>query len=74
VRWSTAVVILGFCEIKHYYFNTGEHLASKPLLSIESKQYTITLLEQWNGRERLGIVETGPHYTNYFKDSFLQTV
>jgi hypothetical protein len=59
-----------FNEIKHY-FNTGEHLA-KPSV-VECKQYVIILRGRWNG-ERLGIVETRPHYTNYKGiHSFYQT-
>jgi tRNA-dihydrouridine synthase len=39
-------------------------------LLIECKQYVIIWAMEWKG-ERLGIVETRPHYTNYFKgDSF----
>jgi hypothetical protein len=40
-----------------------------PLL-IESKRYVITYLGNGMEGERLGIVETRPHYTNYFKGSF----
>lgn len=56
-----------FNEIKHY-LNTGEHLA---LPTIEERvaacrQHLQRSIE-WKG-ERLGIVETRRHYTNYFKN------
>lgn len=56
-----------FNEIKHY-LKTGEHLA---LPTIEQrvaacKQHLQRAIE-WKG-ERLGIVETRRHYTNYFKN------
>ena len=55
-----------FKEIKHF-FKTGEHL---PKVSISqrvsmAKQH-VELAIAWKG-ERLGIVETRRHYTNYFK-------
>ena len=55
-----------FKEIKHF-FKTGEHL---PKVSIKqrvamAKQH-VELAIAWKG-ERLGIVETRRHYTNYFK-------
>jgi tRNA-dihydrouridine synthase len=52
-----------FNEIKHY-FNTGEHLA-KPSV-VDRVQAVRNHSMEWKG-ERLGIVETRPHYTNYFK-------
>jgi hypothetical protein len=53
-----------FNEIKHY-FNTGEHLA-KPSV-VDRVQAVRNHRGRWNGKENLGIVETRPHYTNYFK-------
>jgi tRNA-dihydrouridine synthase B len=55
-----------FNEIKHY-FKTGEHLA-KPSVSnrVEAVRNHLTWAMEWKG-ERLGIVETRPHYSNYFK-------
>lgn len=55
-----------FNEIKHY-FETGTHLA-KPTVSdrVEAVRNHLTWAMDWKG-ERLGIVETRPHYTNYFK-------
>ena len=55
-----------FNEIKHY-FETGTHLA-KPTVSdrVEAVRNHLTWAMAWKG-ERLGIVETRPHYTNYFK-------
>jgi tRNA-dihydrouridine synthase len=55
-----------FDEIKHY-FKTGEYLA-KPTVAdrVEAVRNHLTWAMEWKG-ERLGIVETRPHYTNYFK-------
>ncbi|PQJ75776.1 tRNA dihydrouridine synthase DusB [Polaribacter gangjinensis] len=55
-----------FNEIKHY-FATGEHLA-KPTIQdrVEAAKNHLTWSMDWKG-ERLGIVETRRHYTNYFK-------
>lgn len=55
-----------FNEIKHY-FKTGEHLA-KPTVTnrVEAVRNHLIWAMQWKG-ERLGIVETRPHYSNYFK-------
>ena len=55
-----------FNEIKHF-FNTGEHLA-KPTVAdrVEAVRNHLTWAMDWKG-ERHGIVETRPHYTNYFK-------
>lgn len=55
-----------FNEIKHY-FATGEHLA-KPTIHdrVEAARNHLTWSMDWKG-ERLGIVETRRHYTNYFK-------
>jgi hypothetical protein len=53
-----------FNEIKHY-FNTGEHLA-KP--SVVDRVQAVRNHLMGDGMERrTGIVETRPHYTNYFK-------
>jgi tRNA-dihydrouridine synthase B len=55
-----------FNEIKHY-FKTGEHL-EKPTVCqrVEAVRNHLTWAMDWKG-ERLGIVETRPHYANYFK-------
>lgn len=55
-----------FNEIKHY-FKTGEHLG-KPTVAnrVEAVRNHLTWAMEWKG-ERLGIVETRPHYSNYFK-------
>ena len=55
-----------FNEIKHY-MATGEHLP-KPTMSdrVEAAKNHLTWAMEWKG-ERLGIVETRRHYTNYFK-------
>ena len=55
-----------FNEIKHF-FKTGEHLA-KPTVAdrVEAVRNHLTWAMDWKG-ERHGIVETRPHYTNYFK-------
>lgn len=55
-----------FDEIKHY-FKTGEHLAKPTVIDrVEAVRNHLTWAMDWKG-ERLGIVETRPHYTNYFK-------
>jgi len=55
-----------FNEIKHY-MATGEHLP-KPNMAdrVEAAKNHLTWAMEWKG-ERLGIVETRRHYTNYFK-------
>ena len=55
-----------FREVKHY-FNTGEHLP-KPTLAerVEVARRHLEMSIDWKG-ERLGVVETRRHYTNYFK-------
>ena len=55
-----------FDEIKHYFI-TREHL-EKPSVAnrVESVRNHLTWAMEWKG-ERLGIVETRPHYSNYFK-------
>jgi nifR3 family TIM-barrel protein len=55
-----------FNEIKHY-FNTREHLAKPTVVNrVEAVRNHLTWAMEWKG-ERLGIVETRPHYSNYFK-------
>ena len=55
-----------FNEIKHY-FKTGEHLQKPSVVDrVEAVRNHLTWAMDWKG-ERLGIVETRPHYTNYFK-------
>ena len=55
-----------FDEIKHF-FKTGEHLPKPTVVNrVEAVRNHLTWAMQWKG-ERLGIVETRPHYTNYFK-------
>jgi nifR3 family TIM-barrel protein len=55
-----------FKEIKHF-LNTGEHLP-KPTLAERAEVCKTHLLKavEWKG-ERLGILETRPHYANYFR-------
>ncbi len=55
-----------FNEIKHY-FQTGENLA-KPTISdrVEAARNHLEWAMDWKG-EKLGILETRRHYTNYFK-------
>ncbi len=55
-----------FNEIKHY-MATGEHLP-KPTIAdrVEAAKNHLSWAMEWKG-ERLGIVETRRHYTNYFK-------
>ena len=55
-----------FNEIKHY-FNTGEHLDKPSVVNrVEAVRNHLIWAMEWKG-ERLGIVETRPHYSNYFK-------
>jgi tRNA-dihydrouridine synthase B len=55
-----------FNEIKHY-FKTGEHLDKPSVVNrVEAVRNHLTWAMQWKG-ERLGIVETRPHYSNYFR-------
>lgn len=55
-----------FNEIKHY-FKTGEHLEKPSVVNrVEAVRNHLTWAMEWKG-ERLGIVETRPHYSNYFK-------
>ncbi|MGG7033861.1 MAG: tRNA dihydrouridine synthase DusB [Flavobacterium sp.] len=55
-----------FNEIKHY-FKTGE-LLPKPTLAdrVEAARNHLTWAMEWKG-DKLGILETRRHYTNYFK-------
>ena len=55
-----------FKEVKHY-FKTGEHLAP-PTISerVEVARRHLQMAIDWKG-DRLGVVETRRHYTNYFK-------
>ena len=55
-----------FNEVKHF-FETGEHLP-KPSLSerVKIARRHLEMSIEWKG-ERLGVVETRRHYTNYFK-------
>lgn len=55
-----------FNEIKHY-FETGEHLP-KPNIEnrVEAARNHLQWAMDWKG-EKLGILETRRHYTNYFK-------
>ena len=55
-----------FKEIKHF-FKTGEHLPKATIAQrVEMAKRHLKLAIDWKG-ERLGIVETRRHYTNYFK-------
>ena len=55
-----------FREIKHY-LKTGEHLAPATLIErVEAARRHLQMSIDWKG-ERLGVVETRRHYTNYFK-------
>ena len=55
-----------FNEVKHF-FKTGEHLP-KPTIAerTEMARRHLQMSIDWKG-ERLGVVETRRHYTNYFK-------
>ncbi len=55
-----------FNEVKHY-FKTGEHLAPPTIAErVEVARRHLEMSIDWKG-ERLGVVETRRHYTNYFK-------
>lgn len=55
-----------FNEVKHF-FKTGEHLSKPTVLErAEMAKRHLELAIDWKG-ERLGVVETRRHYTNYFK-------
>ncbi len=55
-----------FNEVKHY-FKTGTHLAKPTLVErVKVARRHLEMSIDWKG-ERLGVVETRRHYTNYFK-------
>ena len=55
-----------FNEIKHF-FETGEHLPAPTIEDrVEAARNHLTWSIDWKG-ERVGVVETRRHYTNYFK-------
>ena len=55
-----------FNEVKHY-FETGEHLSGPTIAErTEMARRHLQMAIDWKG-ERLGVVETRRHYTNYFK-------
>jgi len=55
-----------FRDVKHY-FKTGTHLAPPNMAErVEAARRHLQMAIDWKG-ERLGVVETRRHYTNYFK-------
>ncbi len=55
-----------FNEVKHY-FKTGKHLAPPTIVErVEIARRHLQMAIDWKG-DRLGVVETRRHYTNYFK-------
>ena len=55
-----------FKEVKHY-FKTGKHLAPPTIAErVEVARRHLQMAIDWKG-DRLGVVETRRHYTNYFK-------
>ena len=55
-----------FKQVKHY-FNTGTHLTPPTMAErVEAARRHLQMAIDWKG-ERLGVVETRRHYTNYFK-------
>ncbi|WP_299135463.1 tRNA dihydrouridine synthase DusB [uncultured Tenacibaculum sp.] len=55
-----------FKEVKHF-FKTGKHLPTPTILErTEMARRHLEMAIDWKG-ERLGVVETRRHYTNYFK-------
>lgn len=55
-----------FKEVKHY-FKTGEHIAPPTIAErVEVARRHLQMAIDWKG-DRLGVVETRRHYTNYFK-------
>ncbi len=55
-----------FKQIKHF-FKTGEHLAPISLAErVEAAKRHLEMAIAWKG-EKLGVLETRRHYTNYFK-------
>ncbi len=55
-----------FNEVKHY-FKTGEHLPSPTIAErVDVAKRHLQMSVDWKG-EKLGILETRRHYTNYFR-------
>ena len=55
-----------FNQVKHF-FNTGEHLPSPTLFArINMAEEHLKMAIKWKG-EKLGVLETRRHYSNYFK-------
>jgi tRNA-dihydrouridine synthase len=55
------------------FFETGEHLAKPTVVDrVEAVRNHLTWAMEWKG-QRLGIVETRPHYTIILKES-VQTI
>ena len=55
-----------FREVKHY-METGEHLAPPTMEQrVEAARRHLEMAIDWKG-EKLGVLETRRHYTNYFK-------
>ncbi len=55
-----------FNEVKHF-FKTGQHLAPPTIAErVEVARRHLQMSIDWKG-DRLGVVETRRHYTNYFK-------
>jgi len=55
-----------FKQVKHY-FKTGTHLTPPTMAErVEAARRHLQMAIDWKG-ERLGVVETRRHYTNYFK-------
>jgi tRNA-dihydrouridine synthase len=55
-----------FNEVKHY-FKTGEHLPSPTIAErVDVAKRHLEMSVDWKG-EKLGILETRRHYTNYFR-------
>lgn len=55
-----------FREVKHY-FETGEHLQPPTMAQrVEAARRHLQMSIDWKG-EKLGVLETRRHYTNYFK-------
>ena len=55
-----------FNQVKHF-FKTGEHLTSPTLFErINMAEEHLKMAIKWKG-ERLGVLETRRHYSNYFK-------
>ncbi|AKA34935.1 tRNA dihydrouridine synthase DusB [Flagellimonas lutaonensis] len=55
-----------FNQVKHY-FETGSHLAPPPMQErVTAARRHLQMAIDWKG-EKLGVLETRRHYTNYFK-------